>query len=85
MFHADVTCTTLQVRYFQRLPESVKKLRAVAARMAKIGLVSSVGVVCVLCCVGLNAQAVAPIHAACVGHSASHIVLTASITTCKCI
>jgi hypothetical protein len=30
----------VQVRYFQRLPENLKRLQAVAARMAKSGLVS---------------------------------------------
>jgi hypothetical protein len=31
----------IQVRYFQRLPENLKRLKAVAARMAKSGLVST--------------------------------------------
>lgn len=29
----------MQVRYFERLPENLKRLKAVAARMAKSGLV----------------------------------------------
>lgn len=35
-----VACVHTQVRYFQRLPENLKRLKAVAARMAKSGLVS---------------------------------------------
>ena len=57
-----VACVHTQVRYFQRLPENLRKLKAVAARMAKSGLVSPPAAydkVCVMSCdkQGLGGQA----------------------------